>query len=257
MNKLISLVLANVIVVPFAFADVSLYEQDFENPVNFVNDGVDVNIVRTVNQLYANQPAGFQFAQTNTVETLLVGGTQAWAVAANPGGGFKDPQNIAGDHVISMLSVRQDDWLALSFDVGAYKFLNFSLDISSIDLNGFGGPFFDGKAPKFAFSLYDNPTGSIGLGGGTMLSSAQVIGTLAPNQWTFDWSHKAVGLGTAGNTNGNVTLRIDLLEGGYAAMDNFKITAADIPAVPEPSSWLMLLGGLALLARLKARKNFV
>lgn len=238
-----------------ACADVLLYQQDFEHPVSFVNDGGDVNINRTVNQLYANQPAGFQFAQAYTVETLLVGGTSAWAGAPGSAGGFKDPQAVAGNHVISMLSTRQDDLLALSFDVGAYKFLNFSLDISSIDLNNFGGPFFDGRAPSFQFSLYDNPNGAIGLGGGTLLSSAQATGTIAPNRWTFDWTQAAMGLSTDGNTNGKVTLQINLLAGGYAAMDNFRIAASDIPAVPEPSSWLMLLGGLAFIAQCARRKS--
>lgn len=236
-----------------AHADVALYAQDFEHPTGFVNDGGDVNIDRTINDLYGNQPAGFQFAQANTVETLLVGGSQAWNVAGNPGGGFKDPQGIAGTYVISMLSTAQDDLLALSFNVGAYKFLDFSLDISSIDLDNFGGPFFDGKPPTFRFSLYDNPTGSIGLGGGTLLSTITETGTLAANQWTFDWSHKSMGLSTAGNTNGNVTLQIDLLEGGYAAMDNFVITAADVPPVPEPQAWLLMAAGIVAVSSIARR----
>jgi hypothetical protein len=110
-----------------AYADVTLLQQDFEKPVNFVNDGGDVNIFRTVNDLYSNQPVGFQFAQQFTVETLLVGGTAAWTIPANPTGGFKDPQNKAGKHVLSMLSTVQDDLIGLSFNVGGFKFLNFSL----------------------------------------------------------------------------------------------------------------------------------
>ncbi len=54
-------------------ASTVLYVQTFENPTGFVNDGGDVNIFRSVNQLYGNQPAGFTFAQQNTVETLRVG----------------------------------------------------------------------------------------------------------------------------------------------------------------------------------------
>ncbi|MFO1367441.1 MAG: hypothetical protein U1F46_00480 [Marinagarivorans sp.] len=256
MNKL-SLIIGCMFALPLGntFAEVVLYEQNFEHPVNFVNDGGDVNIFRSVNQLYANQPLGFEFAQTFTVETLLVGGHSAWTVAENLGGGFKDPQGIAGEHVISMLSNRQDDWLALSFDVGAYKFLNFDLDISSIDLNNFGGPFYDGKAPKFQFSLFDNPSGAVGLGSGSFLSGAEATGKLAENRWTFDWSHAAVGLSTAGNTNGHVTLRVDLLEGGYGAMDNFRIAASDIPAVPEPASWLMWIAGLGFVYRVARRMS--
>ena len=260
MNKLVFVPLAVIALASgAAHADVTLYSQDFEHPVNFVNDGGDVNIYRTINDLYANQPAGFQFAQAFTVETLLVGGSAAWNVAGNPGGGFKDPQAIAGTHAISMLSTTQNDLLGLSFNVGAYDFLNFKLDISSIDLNNFGGPFFDGKPPTFLLSLYDNPSGAIGLGTGTLLSSATVTGTIAANRWTFDWTNHVVGLSTAGNTNGNVTLRIDELEGGYAALDNFVIAASDtpgsIPAIPEPETWALMLGGLASIAALGRRRR--
>lgn len=67
-----------------ANAGVILYHQDFENPNPgaFVNDGGDVNIYKPVNDLYGNQPVGFEFAQTYTVETLLVNGTQAWGVVS-------------------------------------------------------------------------------------------------------------------------------------------------------------------------------
>ena len=68
MNKLLSAAaIAAVLAGGAAHAQVTLYTQDFEHPVNFVNDGGDVNIFRTVNDLYSNQPAGFQFAQAFTV----------------------------------------------------------------------------------------------------------------------------------------------------------------------------------------------
>lgn len=95
-------------------ASTVLYVQTFENPTGFVNDGGDVNINRTVNQLYGNQPPGFTFAQTYTVETLLVGGSQAW------GTGLLDPQGIAGRYALGMLSNVQDDLLGLSFDIGQF-----------------------------------------------------------------------------------------------------------------------------------------
>ena len=222
-----------------------LYTQDFESPVNFVNDGGDINIFRTVNDLYGNQPVGFTFAQPFTTETLLVGGTQAFGV------GYKDPQNIAGSYAVAMLSDAQDDRLALAFNVGTEKFLNFQLDISSIDLDRFGGPFVPGggAAPTFRFSLYDNPSGLTGLGSGTALSFAERTGTIASNKFTFDWTNVIVGLDATGNTNGNVILEIDLLSGaGYAAFDNFKVAAADQSGViPEPGTWALLLGGLGAM----------
>jgi len=235
-----------------------LYSQNFESPVNFVNDGGDVNIFRTVNQLYGGQPAGFTFAQANTVETLLVGGTQAHGV------GFDDPSGIAGSYTLGMLSSVENDRLGLSFDIGAFQFLNFRVDISSIDLSTFGGPFVPaaGAAPTFRFSLYDNPSGLPGLGAGAPLDFADVTGTVAPNKWTYDWTNSVVGLDATGNTNGNVTLLIDLLSGGYAGMDNFVIAASDIegevPPIPEPETYaltLVGLGALAMVARRKKRRD--
>lgn len=225
-----------------------LYTQNFENPNpgTFVNDSGDVNIFNQINTLYGGQPAGFQFAQAFTVETLLVGGSQAW------GTGFLDPQARAGRHVISMFSDVQNDLLGLSFNVGANRFLNFQLDVSSIDLDRWGGPFVPsgGLAPTFRFSLYDNPGGGTGTGGGTLLSSAQVTGSLSASKNTFDWTNHIVALDATGNTNGNVILLIDEIQGGYAALDNFVIAASDTSGdvgngVPEPATTALLALGLA------------
>lgn len=234
----------------FAFAGASqaattLYTQDFESPdlVAFnAFAGPDAS-ASSVNSIYSNQPVGFSFAQAFTVETLRVGGNQA-----HGGAGFVDPQNRAGQYVISMLSSAQNDLLGLSFNVGAYKFLNFQVDVSSIDLNFWGGPFvpLGGQAPSFRFSLYDNPTGQVGLGTGALLDFVDITGVLSASKNTFNWTNHIVGLDATGNANGNVTLVIDELAGGYAALDNFKIVASDIPGdvggqIPEPAS-LALLG---------------
>lgn len=221
-----------------------LYDQDFENPAAFVNDGGDVNIFNSVNTLYGNQPSGFTFAQAFTVETLLVNGNQAF------GTGYSDPSGIGGNYTLGMLSNLQNDKLGLSFNIGSNDFLNVRLDISSIDLSVFSGPFVPaGAEPVFEFTLFDNPGGATGLAGnGTVLSALQATGT-ASAQTVFDWTEVLLPLAAAGNTNGNVTLQIDLLSGGYAALDNFTIAASDTPGeIPIPAAvWLFGTGIFVLL----------
>jgi hypothetical protein len=237
-----------------------LYTQNFENPsIAAFNAGLGPDASFTsVNTIYNNQPTGFSFAQQYTVETLRVGGNQAWG-----GSGFADPQNIAGSYVISMLSSAQNDLLGLSFDIGTYDYLNFQLDISSIDLNFWGGPFVPtgGIAPQFRISLYDNPTGAVGLNGnGTLLSQVDITGALSASKNTFNWTNHIVGLSAAGNTNGKVTLQIDELVGGYAALDNFRIAASDTQGdvggtVPEPATLGLLGLGLVGIGFAHRRKR--
>lgn len=227
-----------------AQATVVLYDQNFENPTGFVNDAGDVNIYRTVNQLYGNQPPGFTFAQANTVETLYINGTSAF------GTGYSDPSGKGGNYALGMLSSTQNDLLGLAFDVGTFDYLNLRLDISSIDLSVFGGPFVaPGALPVFSFTLYDNPTGATALGGGTPLASAQATGTASARN-VFDWTEVLLGLDARGSTNGKVILRIDLLEGGYASLDNIRIAASNTEGdigEPDNDGTVPLPGTLSLL----------
>ncbi len=221
-----------VVVPAIALEPVVLYEQNFENPDGFVNDGGDINIFRTINQNYGNQPPGFEFAQAWTVETLLITGDQAF------GTGYSDPSGTGGNHALGMLSSAygQDDLLGLSFDVSGYDFLVLRMDISSIDLSVQGGPFVTaGAVPMFEYALYDNPSGEVGLGSGTLLASGRRAGKASPRD-TFDWTAVEIPLDATAATNGKVTLRIDMLAGGYAAMDNFQIIAAKSGNVAVPPS---------------------
>ena len=240
-----------------------LYSQNFESPTGFNNDGGDINIFRTVNQLYGNQPGGFTFAQANTVETLLLTGSQAF------GSGYTDPQGIGGNYAISMLATYQNDLLGLSFNVQGNTFLNFRLNISSIDVDRFSGPFnpVTGSTPSFVITLFDNPSGVTGLSGnGTVLDSSTITGAASSARSIFNWTEHIVALNASGSTNGNVTVRIDLLNTGntgYAALDNFLIVASntagdvgDSAVVPEPASLTVFgLCGLGLLAIRRARNR--
>jgi hypothetical protein len=245
---LVALAAALVLMASPSRAAVVLYNQNFENPTGFVNDAADVNIFRTVNQLYGNQPAGFTFAQDFTVETLLITGTQAF------GTGYSDPSGKGGNYALGMLASVQNDLLGLSFDVGTFDFLNVSLDISSIDLSAWGGPFVfpNDNVPEFEFTLFDNPGGGTGLNGnGTILARMRATGTASPRS-VFDWTNVLLPMDASQSTNGKVTLRIDLLRGGYAAMDNFRIVASnvggDLAIVPEPSTILLAVPAMALMA---------
>jgi hypothetical protein len=240
-------------------ASTLLYDQDFESPVNYVNDGGDINIFRTVNDLYGNQPPGFSFNQAFTSETLNITGSQRGGGSAAFGTGYSDPSGTGGNFAIGMLSDAENDLTSLVFNVGAFDFLNVGVDVSSIDLDRFGGPFIPagGAAPTFRFTLFDNPGGTPGLGGGTVLDFADASAA-ASDRAVFAWTSSVLALSTAGNTDGNVILQIDLLTGaGYAAFDNIRIVASDeegdLDPISLPASLPLFAAGLAALTAMRRR----
>lgn len=244
-----------------AQATTILYQQDFENPTGFVDtSGIDVS-QQQVNSLYGNQPPGFTFAQQFTVETLEVNGGTAF------GTGYIDNAGTAGDYMIGMLSSGQQDLLGLAFNVGNNDFLNMSIDVTSIDLAGLGGPFVPGSGvttnpgtePTFRFSLFDNPSGANGLGAGTALDFVDVTGTVSDRN-VIDFVTAVVGLDASGSTNGNVILRFDLLTGGYAGFDNITIAASNTEGdvgqnLPGPGTLPILAAGLALFGFVRRKRH--
>lgn len=238
---------------PALAGTVVLYDQDFEAPAGYVNNGHDVDIrPDTINFNYSTPD--FEFAQQFTVEILNVSGSNRGGGTAAHGTGFKDPSGDGGNFAIGMLSDRQNDLLGLSFDVEDRDFLNFAIDISAVDLSSFGAPFQppDGAKATFQFTLFDNPSGNRNTGGGNILSQVVAETTFSARD-TFDWTRFTAGLSTAGNTNGNVTLQIDLLTGGYASFDNLRIAASDddgdLGAIPLPAGAWLFLSGAALAIR--------
>lgn len=258
--NIVSTLVVALYAVPATSATVELFRQDYESPDGFVNDGGDVNIFKSVNDLYGNQPSGFTYTQQVSVETLNITGTEAF------GSGYTDVSGTAGDYVIGMLT---SDFLTLFFDVGDFPFFNLSAEVSNIDLDRYGGPFnvVDSGAPTFEFSLFDNPTGGSNLSGnGTLLDSDTITG-IASGRTEWNGVSEIIALSTEGNTNGNVALRIDLLglEGGsgsYSGFDNLIITASDEEGdigdpnvIPVPASLPLLLAGLGTLGLAARRKK--
>jgi hypothetical protein len=239
-------------------ASITLFNQNFESPNGFINNsgsGYSDLSQQSVNSLYANQPAGFAFAQQFSVETMLLTGTQAF------GTGYTDTSGQGGNYALGMLGSAQNDLLGLSFDMGAFNFFNFQVDISSVGLHGaVGAPFASASdIPQFMFTLFDNPSGTANVGGGVVLDSGSLTG-VASNLDVLDWTTGTFAFDTSASTNGNVTLQIDLVAGGYAAFDNFKITAADnagggLTPVPVPATLSLLLIGIGFISAKSVRKT--
>ena len=209
-----------------------IFQNDFNNPTGFINgagSGYTDLSQQQVNDLY-----GSTFAQSFTVETIQI----------NPSQLYSDPSGIGGDYALGMLSTVQDDKLWLTFDVGSRSFVNISLDISSIGLEGPGGPFTTNSSiPEFELTLFDDATNA-------ELSSTTFSGT-ASEIFDFDWTNHLNALSTVGNTTGMVRLQFDLLSGGYAGFDNLVIASSDEEGditpddIPAPAALGLLGLGLA------------
>lgn len=203
----------------FAYSEtVQLYQNDFESPNTLPIRSCYALDGRSVNTLYG-QP-GALFDQINTVETVLINAT-----GGSPN--YSDPLGTGGNFAIGMLGILGNDKLSLTFDSQNLGFINIGMDISSIDVQGCGGPF-GIAAPKYVISLLDSPGGVFNFAN-PVLDQKEIIGVAGPDQWTFDWTSHVVALDSSQSTDGNVSIVWDLMQSGYAAFDNLIITASTDP----------------------------
>jgi hypothetical protein len=200
---------------PAVSQTVSLYENDFETPNVQVMTTCGLALdQRGINFLYGRPEATFQ--QQFTVEAVII----------HPY--YSDPSGIGGNYALGMLESLQPDLLALTVDAQGRNFINVGMDISSIDVQGWGGPF--GIAdPVFRITLVDSPGGVFTFGQPwDVLDEVEITGAVGPGPLTFSWTNQVVALDASGSTpNGKVTVVWDLLQSGYAAFDNLILTASN------------------------------
>ncbi len=235
-----------------AHAAVVVYQNDFNTPAGWVDqsgNGTGISF-QSVNSMY-----GSAFQQTFTVETIRLAGN------AN----YSDPSGTGGAYTLGMLSAAQNDLLSLTFDVGSLNFVNIAMDFAGMGPVACplcGGPFgFAGQTPIFDLRLYDTPSGTFNLGSpGTLISSAEMVGSVIASTTTLSWDSRMASLSTVGNSNGKVTLVLDLRAGagmaGYAAFDNLMIESSDIAGpVPEPATYALMLLGMAMVGAAARRRR--
>lgn len=204
-----------------AAQEITLYENDFEKPIKpvTVTCGNSLDQDDGINDTYGMPD--FSFVEKFTVETVVL---------HDPDGKYSGQGSKNGKYAIGMLGVAQDDRLAFRFDTQGQKFLNVAMDVSSIDVEGCGGPF-GVETPKFSVSIVD--------GNGELdwdekkLDEKFLEGEASPDPWSFHWTRGTVALDATKSTDGSVILVFDLLSNGYAVLDNLKITASQSAAVGD------------------------
>lgn len=200
---------------------VVLYTNSFESPnVPIQIDCGNSLDARGINLLFG--APGFVYSQQFTVEAVVHADSRQL---------YADPEGRGGAYSLGMLSTAQDDKLALTFDSQGRSFINVGLDLSSIDVNGCGGPF-GVDVPVMRISLLDSPGGVFAFDQ-TVLDTKTITGEAAADQWTFHWLYGVVSLDASAATDGRVSILFDLLQSGYAAFDNVSIIASNTAGVVD------------------------
>ncbi len=203
-----------------------LYENSFESPLSAPapNCGPDLDAT-LVNTLWGGTGLGTGggglFQQLWTVETILVNG---------PDLQYTDPEDLGGNYCLSMLSVVQDDRVALTLNSQMLPYANVSFLLSPIDLAGCGGPFGLDTA-EVHVSVYDTPGGNFSFSlPGTLLDEDTLAGG-APGAtaYTFNWAECATSFDISASVDGYITIVFDLLQSEYAAFDNIEISSSIDP----------------------------
>jgi hypothetical protein len=130
-----------------------------------------------------------------------------------------------------MLSIVQDDRVALALNTQMLPYVNFELNISAIDVNGCGGPF-GLNTPVFYIKVVDVPDGNFNIYNNYTILDEWTVTGIEPGAtpYTFNWSLHNVSFNVSQATNGNVAIIWDLLQSGYAAFDNIRITSSQTPS---------------------------
>jgi hypothetical protein len=204
-----------------AAQEITLYENDFESP----NHPVSVSCGNSLDQSGVNETygkAGYNFIEQFTVETVVLD---------DPAGKYTGQGDENGKYALGMLGRVQDDHLAFRFDLMGQQFLNVAMDVSSIDVDGCGGPF-GVETPKFKLSLLDDSGGEFSWSA-KKLDEKTIEGEASNSPWSFHWTRGTVALDAGEATHGSVIVVFDLVSDGYAAFDNLKITASKLAAVGD------------------------
>ena len=204
---------------------VLLFDNDFDTPDQPFSMACAPQLDSSgINTLYGSSAS---FQQRFTVEAVLV--TDAV---------FSDPSGTGGTAAIGMLSVVQDDVLAITLDTQGRSFLNLTFDLAAIDVPSCGGPLMVAGPPQLQVSVVDSgSTYVLGAGPGipgTVLDSETVTGSepTPTTQYTLEWTSHAVALDVSGSTDDFVSLIFDGLKpsgqfADYMVFDNLRIGASN------------------------------